>query len=147
MKSTKLLVGRFWALKIHTSMKGSTQVGLEVLIPSTAISGRLLYRFKGWQRQIKLRKKRSVRPVGCLRWRHRRHARKLPCRWSNQILAWMVLVGQHDVLWISLGLLGYSLILFENQIQTTLASPCRIYVTDFVSSIYNLKAVLWATCG
>ena len=34
------------------------------------------------------------------------------------------------------------LILFENQIQTTSASPYRIYVTDFVSSIYNLKAVL-----
>ena len=33
-------------------------------------------------------------------------------------------------------------ILFENQIQTTSASPYRIYVTDFVSSIYNLKAVL-----
>ena len=33
-------------------------------------------------------------------------------------------------------------ILFENQIQTTSASPCRIYVTDFVSSICNLKAVL-----
>ena len=30
----------------------------------------------------------------------------------------------------------------ENQIQTTSASPYRIYVTDFVSSIYNLKAVL-----
>jgi len=40
-----------------------------------------------------------------------------------------------------------SLILFENQIQTTSASPCRIYVTDFVSSIYNLKAVLWAAYG
>jgi len=39
------------------------------------------------------------------------------------------------------------LILFENQIQTTSAWPCRIYVTDLVSSIYNLKAVLWATCG
>jgi len=39
------------------------------------------------------------------------------------------------------------LILFENQIQTTSALPCRIYVTDLVSSIYNLKAVLWATCG
>ena len=44
---------------------------------------------------------------------------------------------------------GYTIlvILFENQIQTTSASPYRIYVTDFVSSIYNLKAVLWATCG
>ena len=34
------------------------------------------------------------------------------------------------------------LILFENQIQTASTSPCRIYVTDFVSLIYNLKAVL-----
>ena len=33
------------------------------------------------------------------------------------------------------------LILFENQIQTTLTSPWIIYVTDFVSLIYNLKAV------
>ena len=39
---------------------------------------------------------------------------------------------------------GYTIlvILFENQIQTTSASPYRIYVTYFVSSIYNLKAVL-----
>ena len=37
---------------------------------------------------------------------------------------------------------GFSLILFENQIQTTSASPWIIYVTDFVSLIYNLKAVL-----
>jgi len=40
-----------------------------------------------------------------------------------------------------------SLILFENQIQTTSASPCCIYVTDFVSLIYNLKTVFWATYG
>ena len=33
------------------------------------------------------------------------------------------------------------LILFENRIQTTSASPCRICVTDFVSSIHNLKTV------
>ena len=30
----------------------------------------------------------------------------------------------------------------RKSLQTTSASPCRIYVTDFVSSIYNLKAVL-----
>ncbi len=35
----------------------------------------------------------------------------------------------------------YKLILFENQIQTTSTSPYRIYVTDFVSLIYNLKTV------
>ena len=33
------------------------------------------------------------------------------------------------------------LILFENQIQTTSVSLYRIYVTDFVSLIYNLKTV------
>ncbi|MQP95466.1 hypothetical protein FJR77_07430 [Streptococcus shenyangsis] len=33
------------------------------------------------------------------------------------------------------------LILFENKIQTTSDSPCRIYVTDFVSFIYNLKTM------
>ena len=37
---------------------------------------------------------------------------------------------------------SYDIILFENQIQTASTSPCRIYVTDFVSSIHNLKAVL-----
>ena len=36
---------------------------------------------------------------------------------------------------------GFPLILFENQIQTTSASPCRICVTDLVSSIHNLKTV------
>ncbi|CKI50914.1 Uncharacterised protein [Streptococcus pneumoniae] len=30
----------------------------------------------------------------------------------------------------------------RKSLQTTSASPCRIYVTDFVSLIYNLKAVL-----
>ena len=30
----------------------------------------------------------------------------------------------------------------RKSLQTTSASPCRIYVTDFVSSIYNLKVVL-----
>ena len=30
----------------------------------------------------------------------------------------------------------------RKSLQTTSASPYRIYVTDFVSSIYNLKAVL-----
>ena len=30
----------------------------------------------------------------------------------------------------------------RKSLQTTSASPCRIYVTDFVSSICNLKAVL-----
>ena len=38
--------------------------------------------------------------------------------------------------------IAYGFILFKNQIQTTSALPCRIYVTDFVSLIYNLKAVL-----
>ena len=38
-------------------------------------------------------------------------------------------------------LLSDEFILFENQIQTTSTSPCRIYVTDFVSPIYNLKTV------
>ncbi|CAG5283674.1 Uncharacterised protein [Streptococcus pneumoniae] len=42
------------------------------------------------------------------------------------------------------------MILFENlfkpgqlhlAIQTTSASPCRIYVTDFVNSIHNLKTL------
>ncbi|MQP60845.1 hypothetical protein CYK16_08810 [Streptococcus oralis subsp. dentisani] len=33
------------------------------------------------------------------------------------------------------------LILFENQIQTASTSPCRIYVTDFVSLICNLKTL------
>ena len=45
-KCIKQLVGPFSALKIHTSMKGSTQVVSEVLIPSIAISGRLPYQFK-----------------------------------------------------------------------------------------------------
>jgi len=36
---------------------------------------------------------------------------------------------------------SYDIILFENQIQTVSTSPCRIYVTDFVSSIHNLKTV------
>ena len=45
----------------------------------------------------------------------------------------MVLLGQHDVLRIGLGLLGYSLILFENQIQTTSASPCRTQVQPAAS--------------
>ncbi|ELU79733.1 hypothetical protein PNI0153_01221 [Streptococcus pneumoniae PNI0153] len=30
---------------------------------------------------------------------------------------------------------------FQKSLQTTSASPCRIYVTDFVSSIHNLKTV------
>ena len=30
----------------------------------------------------------------------------------------------------------------RKSLQTASASPCRIDVTDFVSSIYNLKAVL-----
>ncbi|ELU59400.1 hypothetical protein PCS8203_00159 [Streptococcus pneumoniae PCS8203] len=38
-------------------------------------------------------------------------------------------------------MLSDEFILFENQIQTTSTSPCRIYVTDFVSPIYNLKTV------
>ena len=42
-------------------------------------------------------------------------------------------MGQHDVLRISLGLLGYSLILFENQIQTTSASPCCTQVQPAAS--------------
>ena len=29
----------------------------------------------------------------------------------------------------------------RKSLQTTSASPCRIYVTDFVSLIYNLKTV------
>ncbi|TVX51919.1 hypothetical protein AZJ37_02135 [Streptococcus pneumoniae] len=29
----------------------------------------------------------------------------------------------------------------RKSLQTTSTSPCRIYVTDFVSSIYNLKTV------
>ena len=40
--------------------------------------------------------------------------------------------------------LAYTL---RKSLQTTSDSPCRIYVTDFVSSIYNLKAMLLATCG
>jgi len=35
----------------------------------------------------------------------------------------------------------------RKSLQTTSASPCRIYVTDFVSLIYNLKTVFWATYG
>ena len=42
-------------------------------------------------------------------------------------------MGQHDVLRISLGLLGYPLILFENQIQTTSASPCHTQVQPAAS--------------
>ena len=42
-------------------------------------------------------------------------------------------MGQHDVLRISLGLLGYSLILFENQIQTMSALPCRTQVQPAAS--------------
>ena len=42
-------------------------------------------------------------------------------------------MGQHDVLRIGLGLPGYSLILFENQIQTTSASPCRTQVQPAAS--------------
>ena len=42
-------------------------------------------------------------------------------------------MGQHDVLRIGLGLLGYPLILFENQIQTTSASPCRTQVQPAAS--------------
>ena len=42
-------------------------------------------------------------------------------------------MGQHDVLRIGFGLLGYPLILFENQIQTTSASPCRTQVQPAAS--------------
>jgi len=35
----------------------------------------------------------------------------------------------------------------RKSLQTTSASPYRIYVTDFVSLIYNLKTIFWATCG
>ena len=42
-------------------------------------------------------------------------------------------MGQHDVLRIGFGLLGYSLILFENQIETTSASPCRTQVQPAAS--------------
>ncbi|CMY77919.1 Uncharacterised protein [Streptococcus pneumoniae] len=33
--------------------------------------------------------------------------------------------------------------ILRKSLQTTSASPCRIYVTDFVSFIYNLKTVFW----
>ena len=36
------------------------------------------------------------------------------------------------------------LILFENQIQTTSTSPAVGMVTDFVSSIHNLKTLFWS---
>jgi len=35
----------------------------------------------------------------------------------------------------------------RKSLQTASESPCCIYVTDFVSLIYNLKAVLWAIWG
>ena len=48
--------------------------------------------------------------------------------------------------WGKIGIIRWVYTL-RKSLQTTSMSPCRVDVTDFVSSIYNLKAVLWATCG
>ncbi len=52
---------------------------------------------------------------------------------SNDLL--VILISDYDLL------LEKTIILFENQIQTASTSPCRIYVTAFVSLICNLKTV------
>ena len=50
-------------------------------------------------------------------------------------------MGQHDVLRVGLGLLGYPLILFENLFKPRQLRLAVGMVTDFVSLIYNLKTV------
>ena len=118
MRSIKPHAVPFWALKIHILPRRNTLAVSEVLIPSIAISGRLPFLSKVWQQEIKAEKKFLLDQLvacdggtGVMR--------KLPRGWPH---TWMVLLGQHDVLWIGLGLPRYSLILFENLFQTTSAS-------------------------